>query len=209
MPRSRCGAQPDPSRPRVRREMSSALAEVVLDSCPCRSGGRHLILKGVIGNPKERLVELRAHEEGCADLVAILSSLHLNEVVDCLLERTQGRLYASSVVTRIGESVVDRNAYNNFTISDVPWDPNPDSYKYALCLRFEGAVFDLLVELYERRLVARGMIARGIAEHSTHTRGRAVPSSGVSRGTSRCKPNRQREESARRHGGRRLFGSCA
>ena len=134
----------------------------------------HLILKGVIGNPKERLVELRAHEEACADLVAILSSLHFNEVVDRLLERTQGRLYASSVVTRIGESVVDRNAYNNFTISDVPWDPNPDSYKYALCLPFEGAVFDLLVELYERRLVAREIIAPNIAEHSTHTRGRVV-----------------------------------
>src|SRR5256885_9601187 len=44
----------------------------------------------------------------------------------------------------------------------------------ALPISFEGAVFDLLVELYERRLVTRGMIARGIAEHSTHTRGRAV-----------------------------------
>jgi hypothetical protein len=134
----------------------------------------HLILKGVMGNPSLRTVELRAHEEACADLVAVVSSLHFREVADRLLEHTQGRLFASSVISRIGESVVDRNAYNNFTMRDVPWDPNPDTYKYALCLPFAGAVFDLLVELYERRLVARGVLGRRDADRSSHERGRAV-----------------------------------
>lgn len=134
----------------------------------------HLILKSVIGNPSVRLVEFRAHEEAGADLVAVVSSLHFTEVVDRLLRRTKGRLFASSVVTRIGESVVDRNAYNHFTMADVPWDPDPDVYKYALCLPFEGAVFDLLVELYEERLVARGAIPRLVANRSSSRRGRAA-----------------------------------
>jgi hypothetical protein len=133
----------------------------------------HLILKAVIGNPAQRLVEFRAHEEACADMVAILSSLHFSQVVDRLLRRTQGRLFASSIVTRIGESVVDRNAYNNFTMADVPWDPDPDTYKYALALPFAGAVFDLLVELYERRLVARGAISPRLAARSSHARARS------------------------------------
>ena len=134
----------------------------------------HLILKSVIGNPPERLVEFRAHEEACADLVAVVSTLHFREVVDRLLTRTQGRLFASSIVSRIGESVVNRNVYNDLTLDDVPWDPDPDLYKYALCLPFEGAVFDLLIELYERRLVALGAIERRVADRSSHARGRAV-----------------------------------
>jgi hypothetical protein len=134
----------------------------------------HLILKGVIGNPPVRLVEFRAHEEACADLVAIVSSLHFNVVVDRLLERTQGRLFASSMVTRIGESVTDRNAFNNFTMAHLPWDPNPDNYKYWLCRPFEGAVFDLLVELFERRLVSLGALDRRVADQSSHMRGRSV-----------------------------------
>jgi hypothetical protein len=134
----------------------------------------HLILKGVIGNPSVRPVEFRAHEEAGADLVAVVSSLHFKEVIDRLLKRTQGRLFAASIVSRIGESVVARNLYNDFTMGDVPWDPDPDAYKYSLCLPFEGAVFDLLVELYERRLVAHGAIERRVADRSSHTRGRAV-----------------------------------
>lgn len=134
----------------------------------------HLILKGVIGNPSVRPVEFRAHEEAGADLVAVVSSLHFKEVVDRLLKRTQGRLFAASIVSRIGESVDARNLYNDFTMGDVPWDPDPDAYKYSLCLPFEGAVFDLLVELYERRLVAHGAIERRVADRSSHAHGRAV-----------------------------------
>ena len=76
-------------------------------------------------------------------------------------------------MSRIGEAVVARNLYNDFTMGDVPWDPDPDAYKYSLCLPFEGAVFDLLVELYERRLVAHDAIARRVADRSSHARGRA------------------------------------
>ena len=129
----------------------------------------HLILKSVIGNPPEpKLLEFRAHEEASADLVAMIASLHFESVVDHVLERTRGKLFSTNAVSRIAEPVTRRTAFNDKTMTNVRWKPDPNSYKYGLSLPFTGAVFDILVELYESRLVARGAIPQTLAERSAH-----------------------------------------
>ncbi len=129
----------------------------------------HLILKSVIGNPPEpKLLEFRAHEEASADLVALIASLHFESVVDRVLERTRGKLFSTNAISRIAAPVTRRNAFNNKTMTNVRWNPDPNRYKYGLSLPFTGAVFDILVELYEGRLLASGAISKELAERSTH-----------------------------------------
>jgi hypothetical protein len=45
----------------------------------------------------------RANDEASADLVAIVSSLHFDQVVSHLLTRTAGNLLSVNVLSRIGE----------------------------------------------------------------------------------------------------------
>jgi len=65
----------------------------------------HLILKSVIGNPTaaKKTLEYRAHEEGAADLVALVACLHFDGVVERLLANTQGRLFSRNMLSRFGE----------------------------------------------------------------------------------------------------------
>lgn len=129
----------------------------------------HIILKDVIGYPAYRSVELRAHEEASADLVALLSSLHVESVVRRLLRRTQGNLFSSNALSRFGElsrSRQLRNAFNTRTMARVPWNPDADRYKYSLALPFLGGAFDVLVGIYLSNLVRRGVIPRPLAENA-------------------------------------------
>lgn len=135
----------------------------------------HLILKSVIGNPPPpKRVEFRAHEEASADLVAIVAALHFESVVDRVLERTRGMLFATTGLSRVAESLADRNAFNNATMATVPWSPEPITYKYALSRVFAGAAFDILVGIYEDRLVRRGAIPRTLADRASGTRRRGI-----------------------------------
>lgn len=129
----------------------------------------HLILKSVIGNPPEpKLLEFRAHEEAAADLVALIALLHFEAVVDHVLKCTRGKLFSTNLLSRVAEPVTRRNAFNNKTMRNVRWDPDPNRYKYGLSLPFTGAVFDILVEIYEGHLVARRVISKGLADRSAH-----------------------------------------
>ena len=129
----------------------------------------HLILKSVVGYPPEpRLLEFRAHEEASADLVAMISSLHFEAVVDRLLQQTRGKLFSTNALSKVAEPVTRRSAFNNKTMTNVRWNPDPNKYKYGLSLPFTGAVFDILVEIYEGRLVARGAIPQALAAGSIH-----------------------------------------
>lgn len=129
----------------------------------------HIVLKDVIGYPAFRTLELRAHEEAAADLVAIVAALHFPSVVDRLLQRTNGDLFTPNELARIGElgrSREIRNAFNNKRMSQVRWDPDLDQYRYKLALPFLGAVFDIFVEIYQDNLVRRGAITRKLADES-------------------------------------------
>jgi hypothetical protein len=132
----------------------------------------HLILKSVIGNPTaaKKTLEYRAHEEGAADLVALVACLHFEPVVRRLLEHTCGRLFSRNLLSRFGEkgrATQIRTAFN----AAAAWSPaiataEAEYDKHAFARLFTGAAFDVFVEIYERYLVARGALPATLARKS-------------------------------------------
>jgi hypothetical protein len=132
----------------------------------------HLILKSIIGNPTaaKKTLEYRAHEEGAADLVALVACLHFDHVVKRLLENTRGRLFSKNILSRYGEesrSTQIRNAFN----SAATWSPSiaaaeANYDKHAFSKLFTGGAFDVFVEVYERNLVRRRAIPASLAIES-------------------------------------------
>jgi hypothetical protein len=130
----------------------------------------HCIIHQVIGEPpRPKPLQYRALDEGLADLLAIVASLHFEPLVDRLLRRTRGYLFSVNVLSRLGElsgSRQIRKVFNSERMSTLKWDPDPDGYKYDLGRPFTGGAFDVLVNIYERRLVWRGAISRAVGERS-------------------------------------------
>lgn len=130
----------------------------------------HCIIHGVIGEPpRPKPVQYRALDEGLADLIATVSSLHFEPVVEHVLQRTRGNLFSDNVLSRIGElsgSAQIRKVFNGERMSTVKWDPIEDRYKYALSAPFTGGAFDILVEIYQQQLIRRGAISKDLADRS-------------------------------------------
>jgi hypothetical protein len=134
----------------------------------------HAILFSQIGVPEvdQISVPFLAFHESFADLVALIGVLHFESVQTRLLEQTGGNLYVLNLVNRIGE-ISDteqiRLADNLATMDDVTgialaadgtWiDPTGQGRnQHAVAEPLTGAVFDMLVELYQDSLVRRGLI---------------------------------------------------
>jgi hypothetical protein len=132
----------------------------------------HLILKSVIGNPTaaKKTLEYRAHEEGAADLVALVACLHFDGVVDRLLANTQGRLFSRNLLSRYGEKGRGRQIRSAFNSAATwsPWIATAEATydKHAFSKLFTGGAFDVFVEIYEHYLVRRGVIAPRLARES-------------------------------------------
>ena len=155
-----CGFWDFPGRRKAFGEMFDVVAHEV----------GHGIIHGVIGEPPQpKPLQYRALDEGLADLLSIVASLHFEPVVDRLLRRTRGYLFSVNVLSRLGElsgSRQIRKVFNSEKMSTLKWDPDPDGYKYDLGRPFTGGAFDILVDIYERRLVRRGAISRALGERS-------------------------------------------
>ena len=132
----------------------------------------HLILKSVIGNPTaaKKTLEYRAHEEGAADLVALVACLHFDHVVRRLLANTRGRLFSRNMLSRFGEEsrgAQIRSAFNAATIWSPSFQTAEKKYdKHAFSKLFTGGAFDVFVEIYERYLARRGAIPATLARES-------------------------------------------
>ncbi len=130
----------------------------------------HAIVRQAVRNPIDpRPLGYRAFEEASADLVAIVSSLHFEPVVNYLLERTRGDLFSKNVLSRVVElsrSDQVRVAFNKHRMSKVKWDAVEDSYKYDLAAPFTGGAFDVMVKIYQHHLVRREAIPREVAGRS-------------------------------------------
>jgi len=139
----------------------------------------HSIVHQVIGEPpRPKPLQYRALDEGLADVLAVVSLLHFETVVDRLLVRTRGNLFSVNVLSRIGEtsrSQQIRKVFNDKKMSTLKWDPDPDGYKYCLALPFTGGTFDVLVEIYQQALVRRRAITHELANHSYTAVHRDVP----------------------------------
>lgn len=127
----------------------------------------HIMLFSEIGYPPfgRWTSQYRSFHESSSDLIALLTVLQFNTVVDHLLETTEGNLYVHNELNRIGElseTEQIRLASNSLKMSDL----TPDMRDHGRSLPLTGAVFDILVEIYQQELVQQGLISPQLAELS-------------------------------------------
>jgi hypothetical protein len=106
--------------------------------------------------------------ESAGDLVAIVSSLHFNSVVDHLLTHTHGNLFTPNELSRVGELSESRQiriAFNDQRYSPLVTEA------HDLSVPLTGAIFDILVDVFQRRLVEGGYITQQLATLSNHVPG--------------------------------------
>lgn len=119
---------------------------------------------GVPSSPMDEGIDYDGMHESAGDLVAIISALHFNSVVDHLLESTKGNLFTINELGRVGELSESREirvAFNYYRMSDVGTEPNDRS------LPLTGAIFDVMVEMFQKYLVERGLISQTLADRSS------------------------------------------
>jgi hypothetical protein len=126
----------------------------------------HLIVYGTLGVPTPGAAHpgYFGFQESAADTVALIAALNFDSVIDDLLEGTHGNLYAYNELNRFGElsgATQVRMASNAVRLSEFAsgWDAEHD-----LSLPLTGAVFDILVAVFQEGLVARGLVSREIAQ---------------------------------------------
>src|SRR5262249_37921678 len=117
--------------------------------------------------------EYLAFHESFADLIGLVAALKFRSVTRRLLAQTGGNLYVLNLVNRLGElsdRAQVRIADNTTTMEEVSglrlrpdgtWiDPlGQNRNQHALGEPLTGAIFDMLVEIYQDGLVRRGVIA--------------------------------------------------
>lgn len=119
---------------------------------------------GVPASPLDEAIDYGGMHESAGDLVAIVASLHFNSVVDHLLDSTRGNLFSANELARVGElseSREIRSAFNSLRMSEVGDEPHDRSEPLT------GGFFDVMVEIFQKRLVARGLISQSLATRST------------------------------------------
>lgn len=121
---------------------------------------------GVPMNPEtiDPAIDYGGMHESAGDLVAIVSVLHFNMVVDFLLKKTRGNLFTVNELDRVGELSTSREirtAFNYARMSDVGTEPHDRS------LPLTGGIFDIMVEVFQKELVSTGLISEDLAKRST------------------------------------------
>lgn len=132
----------------------------------------HTLIYALIGTPPRTRVSAtyQAFHESAADCIAMISMLHFDSVIDRLLERTRGNLYLPNELNRIGElseTEQIRQASNSLKLPDVPDLRTPverlsQPQRHDMSLPLTGAVFDMMVDVYEQLLVQDGLIGRDL-----------------------------------------------
>ena len=128
----------------------------------------HLVIYSLVGvpDPAARRDEYFGFHESAADLSALIAALHFDLHVDRLLETTRGNLYTFNELNRFAElsdSTQIRLASNTLTMADFAggWTD-----EHALSQPLTGALFDILIDVFQERLVDQGVIDRRVAEAS-------------------------------------------
>jgi hypothetical protein len=128
----------------------------------------HLIIYSLIGVPfgTAQQEDYSGFQESAADTTALIAVLHFESMIDQLLADTHGNLYAMNELNRFAElSTTDqiRIASNSKKMSDfaLGWSDEHD-----LSEPLTGAIFDILVDIYQETLVEQGTIPRELADLS-------------------------------------------
>lgn len=125
--------------------------------------------------PLDRIsAEYLSFHESAADCVAMIAVLDFDSVVDRLLQRTRGNIYLPNELNRIGElseTKQIRIASQSLKLSDVPDLRTPHTQltyaqRHTMSLPLTGAVFDILVEVFQEILVNDGLISRELNDLS-------------------------------------------
>jgi hypothetical protein len=132
----------------------------------------HSIVFGEVGHDEATVTgEYLGFQEAMGDLMALISAMHFDSVLDSTLASSEGNLYVLNETNRIGElsDVAQvRVASNSRKLSEFE-----DSWSDAhfLAQPLVGAVFDCLVDVYQDRLLDAGLIdreLRRLAEATQH-----------------------------------------
>ncbi len=132
----------------------------------------HAVVFDTLGQPDTETVDYLAIHEAVSDISALLVSLHFEGIIDRLFEETGGNLYVMNSLNRIAETSSTeqlRIASNKARLSeyfDLFFSPESGVVDptgrarsaHDAGLPLLGAVFDMLVELVQDRLVAKGAI---------------------------------------------------
>lgn len=119
----------------------------------------HSLLFSEVGHDEATVTgEYLGFQEAMGDLIALISALHFESVLNQTLLSSQGNLYAENETNRLGElteSAEVRLASNSRKLSEFEqgWsDP------HFLAQPLVGAVFDCLVDVYQDHLLRNGLI---------------------------------------------------
>jgi hypothetical protein len=119
----------------------------------------HSIVFSEVGHDEATVSgEYLGFQEAIGDLIALVSALHFDSVMDRTLISSQGNLYAENEANRLGELseiAQVRVASNSRKLSEFE-DGWSDSHFLAQPL--VGAIFDCLVDVYQARLLQAGLI---------------------------------------------------
>jgi hypothetical protein len=135
----------------------------------------HLILYSTVGlpTPATQQGEYFGFQESGADTTALIAGLHFASLLEHLLQETHGNLYTYNELDRFAELSPDdqiRLASNDVKMSAFAagWVD-----EHALSQPLTGAVFDILVDIFQEMLVDRGLIPRTVAEATRLVRSHA------------------------------------
>ncbi len=134
----------------------------------------HSIIFSQVGTPGSNATataDYGGFHESAGDLVALIASLHFDTMIDKLLARTRGNLFTANELTRVGELSASRQirvAFNDTRMSDVGDEPHDRS------LPLTGAIFDVMVEVFQKGLVAKGLITQDLADRANNGPGQGV-----------------------------------
>jgi hypothetical protein len=152
----------------------------------------HALIYSLLGLPPPDRVsaEYLGFHESAADCAAMIAVLHFDSVVEDLLRTSRGNIYLPNELNRIGElsdTEQFRIASHSLTLADVPDVRTPVAAltqrdRHTIGLPLTGAVFDILVEVFQELLVEDGVISRELDELS---RGQESPVGAVQAGFDR------------------------
>ncbi len=121
----------------------------------------HGIIYSTVGlpDPEGETGEYNGFHESAADLVAIISCLHFDSIVDELLENTEGNLYTLNRLNRIAE--LSHNEQIRLASNTVTMSQFIDGWRreHVLSQPLTGAIFDTLIDIFHEQLLERALIS--------------------------------------------------
>lgn len=128
----------------------------------------HALIYSVIGIPDPGTArgEYFGFHESAADLVAMLSSLHFDSLVDDLLETTSGNLYMFNAINRMAE--LSANEQIRIAANDVRLRAFARGWvkEHQLSQPLTGAFFDIFVDIFHELLLEDGLITPEVEDLS-------------------------------------------